>query len=60
MAVLLESQQNYMSFFLDAGQLTPKSAVEFCRNSNPSKLLWLSSLAASMKKIQSKMKAPEC
>ena len=26
--------------FLDAqGQLTPKSAVEFCRNSNSSKLL---------------------
>ena len=42
------------------GQLTPKSAVEFCRNSNSSKLLWLPSLPARMKKIQSKMKALEC
>ena len=39
--------------FLDAqGQLTPKSAVEFCQNSNSSKLLWLSSLPARMKKIR--------
>ena len=30
----------YVYFFSDAqGQLTPKSAVEFCRNSNLSKLL---------------------
>ena len=48
-------------FFSDTqGQLTPKSAVEFCRNSNSPKLLWLSSLPARMKKIQSKMKALEC
>ena len=50
-----------MTFFSDAqGQLTPKSAAEFCPNSNSSKLLWLSSLPARMKKIESKMKALEC
>ena len=38
--------------FLDAqGQLTPKSVMESCRNSNPSKLLWLTLLSARMKKI---------
>ena len=41
------------------GQLTPKSAVELCQNSNSSKLLWLSLLPARMKKIHSKMKAIE-
>ena len=41
------------------GQLTPQSVVEFCRNSNSSKLLWFSSLPARIKKIQSKMKALE-
>ena len=47
--------------FSDAqGQLTPKSAAEFCPNSNSSKLLWLSSLPARMKNIQSKMKELEC
>ena len=47
--------------FSDAqGQLTPKSVVEFRRNSNSSKLLWLSLLPARMKKIQSKIKALEC
>ena len=46
--------------FSDAqGQLTPKSAAEFCLNSNSSKLLYLSSLPAK-KKIQSKMKELEC
>ena len=50
----------YIVFSDAQGQLTPKSAVEFCRNSNSSKLLWLSSLPARMKKIQSKMKALEC
>ena len=39
------------------GQLTHKSFVGYCLISNPSKILWLSSLAARMKKIQSKMKA---
>ena len=33
------------------GQLTPKSVMESCRNSNPSKLLWLTLLPARMKKI---------
>ena len=42
------------------GQLTPKSAAEFCRNSNSSKLLLLSSLPARIKKIQSKKKELEC
>ena len=43
--------------FSDAqGQLTPKSVIESCRNSNPSKLLWLVLLSARMKKIHPKMK----
>ena len=48
-------------FFSDTqGQLTPKSAAEFCPNWNSSKLLYLSSLPARMKKIQSNMKELEC
>ena len=44
-----------MGIFLDAqGQLTPQSLVESGRNSNSSEILWLSSLPASMKKIQIK------
>ena len=44
--------------FSDAqGQLTPKSVMESCRKSNPSKLLWL--LSARMKKIHPKMKVLE-
>ena len=39
--------------------LTPKSVVEFRRNLNSGKLLWLSLLPARMK-IQSKIKALEC
>ena len=31
-------------------QLTPKSVMESCRNSTPSKLLWLVLLSARMKK----------
>ena len=43
--------------FSDAqGQLTLKSVMESCRNSNPSKLLWLVFLSARMKKIHLKMK----
>ena len=43
--------------FSDAqGQLTPKSVMESCPNSNPSKLLWLTLLPARMKKIHWKMK----
>ena len=46
--------------FSDAqGQLTPKSVMESCRNSNPSKLLWLVLLSARMKKINLKMKVLE-
>ena len=46
--------------FSDAqGQLTPKSVMESCRNSNPSKLLWLVLLSARMKKIHPKMKVLE-
>ena len=40
-------------------QLTPKSVMESCPNSNPFKLLWLTLLPARMKKINSKMKALE-
>ena len=43
--------------FLDSqGQLTPKSVLESCRNSNLSELLWLVLLSARMKKIHPKMK----
>ena len=43
--------------FSDAqGQLTPMSVMESCRNSNPSKLLWLVLLSARMKRIHPKMK----
>ena len=43
--------------FSDAqGQLTPKSKMESCRNSNSSELLWLVLLSARMKKIHPKMK----
>ena len=46
--------------FSDAqGQLTPKSVMEPCGNSNPSKLLWLTLLPARTKKIHWKMKALE-
>ena len=46
--------------FSDAqGQLTPKSVMESCRNSNISELLWLVLLYARMKKIHSKMKVLE-
>ena len=41
------------------GQLTPKSVMESCRNSNPSKLFWLTLLPARMKKIHRKMKVLE-
>ena len=36
-------------------QLTPKSVIESCRNSNPSELLWLVLLSARMKTIHPKM-----
>ena len=47
--------------FSDAqGQLTPKSAAEFCPNWNSTKLLSFSLLPARMKKIQSNMDKLEC
>ena len=61
----LECSQDFshyksMGIFPDAqGQLTPQSLVKSSPNSNLSEILWLSSLPASMKKIQSKMKALE-
>ena len=46
--------------FLDAqGQLTPKSVMESCRNSNSSELIWLVLSSARMKKIHPKMKVLE-
>ena len=47
----------YINFSDTQGQLTQQSVVKSSRNSNSYKLLWLSSLPARMKKIQSKMKA---
>ena len=46
--------------FSDAqGQLTLKSVMVSCRNSNPSMLLWLVLLSARMKKIHPKIKVLE-
>ena len=54
------SHYKSMGIFPDAqGQLTTQSMVPSWGISNPSKVLWLSFLPASMK-IQSKMKALEC
>ena len=61
----LECSQDYshyksMGIFLDAqGQLTPQSLVRSGRILNSSEMLWMFSLHASMKKIQSKMKVLE-
>ena len=50
------SHYKSMGKFLDAqGQLTPKSVVRSGRNSNSSEILCMSSLPASIKRIQSKM-----
>ena len=49
----------FIDFSDPQGQLTPKSVMESCRNSNPSKLLWLTLLPARMKKIHLKMKVLE-
>ena len=59
----LECSQDFshyksMGIFPDAqGQLTPQSLVRSSRISNSSEMLYMFSLPASMKKIQSKMKA---
>ena len=50
----------YIVFSYAQGQLTQRSVVESCRNSNSSKLSCMSSLTARMQKIQLKMKALEC
>ena len=61
----LECSQDYshnksMGIFPNTqGQLTPQSLVRSGRISNSSKMLWMFLLPASMKKIQSKMKALE-
>ena len=58
----LECSQDFSHYksigiFPDAqGHLTPQSLVRSGRISNSSEMLWMSSLAASMKKIRSKMK----
>ena len=49
----------FINFSEAQGQLTQKSVMESCRNSNPSKLLWLVLLSARMKKIHPKMKVLE-
>ena len=46
--------------FSDAqGQLTPKSVMESCQNSNSCELLWFVLLSAKMKKIHLKMRVLE-
>ena len=58
-----EGAREVTTLFIDfshaQGQLTPKSEMKSCRNSNPSKLLWLTLLPARMKKIHWKMKVLE-
>ena len=49
----------FIDFSDTQGQLTPKSVMEPCQNSNSSKLLWLVLLSARMKKIHPKMTALE-
>ena len=41
----------FIDFSHAQGQLTAKSVMEFCRNSNPSKHLSLTLLPARMKKV---------
>ena len=50
---------SFIDFSDTQGQLTPKSVMESCRNSNSSELLWLVLLPARKKKIHSKMKVLE-
>ena len=49
----------FIDFLVAQGQLTPKSVMESCFNSIPSKLLWLTLLSARMKKTHWKMEALE-
>ena len=50
----------YINFSDAQGQITPQSLVRSGGNSNSSKMLWMFSLPASIKKIRSKMKELEC
>ena len=47
----------FIDFSDTQGQLTPKSVMESCLNSNSSKLLWLVLLPVRMKTVHSKLKA---
>ena len=49
----------YIHFSNAQGQLTPRSVMESCRNSNSCELLWLVLLPARMKKIHPKMEVLE-
>ena len=49
----------FIDFSEAQGQLTLKSVMESCRNSNPSKLLWLTLLPARINMIHSKLRALE-
>ena len=49
----------FINFLDTKGQLTPKSVMESCRNSNSFKLIWLVLLSARIKKIHPKMKVLE-
>ena len=46
----------FIDFSESQGQLTPRSVMESCQNSNLLELLWLVLVPARMKKIQPKMK----
>ena len=50
---------SFINFSDAQGQLTPKSVMESCRNSNSSELLWLVLLSARMKIIHPIMKVLE-
>ena len=49
----------FINFSGAQGELTPKSMMESCGNSNSSDLLWLVLLSARMKKIHPTMKVLE-
>ena len=50
----------YINFSDTQGQLTQQSLVRSGRISNSYEILWMFSLPASIKKIQSKIQALEC
>ena len=57
--IKIEGARVVTTLFIDfshaQGQLTPKSVMESCPNSNPSKLSWLTLLSTRMRKIHWKM-----